>query len=64
MHPLYVDEDGGKHDDALLLILDRPVTRIKPVLMAPRGLRLQAGEKLWAAGWGRTEAGRDSVMLR
>lgn len=58
-HPNYnVDTDNL---DIAILVLDSPITSIRPVALAPSGMRLTAGEPLWAAGWGATQFGDDEA---
>lgn len=67
IHPLYKPKnDYDSSWDVAVLILDRTVnvTRNPPAVLAAANLPLKPGTRVWAAGWGRTQAADESVLLR
>ena len=48
--------------DLALLVLDKP-SKIKPVVLAKKNLRMKKDQWLWVAGWGATESAYSSTKL-
>ena len=64
-HPLY--NAKTRANDIALLVLDKPA-KAKPAALAPANFKLPpgevGGELLFIAGWGLTESGKPSAMLK